>query len=143
MVAMGFPETQTTDDAVTKMMLAVDIDGDGEVTLPEFKALWEMNRASSQGFGASMLSSLFSFETSSLFGGAGTKRARKTGTPVQILFDTVDEDGSGTIDAEEFVALMVVAGIGEGSFQCDERGARQVNAILPFPTDPNPRIKVV
>ncbi len=65
-----------------------------------------------------------------LFGNASppsseTTRARFTGTHVQVLFDTLDADKDGTVSQEEFVALMIVSGVGgDESFNSDARAAR-------------------
>jgi hypothetical protein len=131
---------------VKSMMESVDEDGDGKISLEEFTRLWENNNnGETTGFGQVMFNSLFSSlsmmsnvvessvsSVSSTVTGKKSKttkertRNRFKGTPVQVLFDTLDTDGDNTVDAEEFVTLMVVSGVGGGSFQCDERGARHV-----------------
>lgn len=127
---MGWSQNSATDDAVKAMMASMDRDKDGTISLVEFTSLIEKNQTEgTNSFGSSMTDSLFSSFSSSLCGGEEQVegRTRLTGTPINILFDTLDVDSNQQISAEEFIGLMVVAGIGgENSFEVDERAARNV-----------------
>lgn len=142
LIKLGFAESSTTDDMVDSMVASVDTDGDGKVNIEEFAQLFKEGekKDEKQSFGALMFNSLFSTLS---FGGdsnngnpGGRSRKFMTGSPTQLLFDMLDKNKDNTISAEEFVQLMVVAGIsGGGSFHADERGARHVMQRFGFDQD--------
>ena len=99
---MGWSQNSATDDAVKAMMVSMDRDEDGTVSLAEFTSLIEKNQTEgTNSFGSSMTDSLFSSFSSSLCGGEELEegRTRLTGTPINILFDTLDVDGNNEISA--------------------------------------------
>jgi len=144
LVKLGFAESSTTDGLVDSMVASVDSDNDGKVNVEEFAQLFKEGEKTDkkQDFGTLMFNSLFS--SLSLGGGTsssapgGRSRPFMTGTPTQLLFDMLDKDKDNTISAEEFVQLMIVAGIGGGgSFHADTRGARHVMMQFGFDQDDN------
>ena len=93
-------------EVLDSMMRYLDKDGDGKISKHDFTELWRTHQSGQGGFAFTMFASMMHF-----FAGAGDGRERMTGTPTEILFDTLDQDARGKIDAEEFIALVVVAGL--------------------------------